>query len=98
MSLRPLPAVNLQSGHTPVNQTTPRPYTTRSDGRLMDIWIAAAVVMLIVWGVATFALTAPGWVHMLLTAGVFVLIWRIVVRGTQVPGAPTPGAKQPGPK
>jgi len=25
---------------------------------------------------------APGWVHLLLTAGVFVIIWRLVVRGT----------------
>ena len=91
MSLRPLPAVNLQSGQTPVNQTAP--YTPPSDDRLMDIWIVAAVVMLLVWGVATFALAAPGWVHLLLTVGVFVLIWRIVVRGTQ-----TPAAKQPRPK
>ena len=76
MSLRPLPAVNLRRAHTPVNQTAS--YTPRR----MDIWIIAAVVMLVVWGVATFALAAPGWVHLLLTLGVFVLIWRIVVRGT----------------
>jgi hypothetical protein len=24
---------------------------------------------------------APGWVHLLLTVGVFIVIWRIVVRG-----------------
>ena len=48
----------------------------------MDLWIIAALAMLVVWGVATFALGAPGWVHLLLTLGVFVLIWRIVVRGT----------------
>ncbi len=52
----------------------------------MDAWIIAAVVMLLAWAGLTFASDAPGWVHLLLTAGVFVLIWRIVVRGT--PGGP----------
>ena len=54
----------------------------------MDLWIVAALVMLVVWGVATFSFTAPGWVHLLLTAGVFLLIWRIVARGTPPPRDP----------
>ena len=45
----------------------------------MDIGLIAAIVMLIVWAVATFALDAPGWIHLLLTVGVFLLIWRIAV-------------------
>ena len=45
----------------------------------MDIGLAAAIVMLIVWAVGTFALDAPGWIHLLLTVGVFLLIWRIAV-------------------
>ena len=48
----------------------------------MDLGILAALVMLVIWAVATFRFDAPGWVHALLTAGVFLLIWRIVVRGT----------------
>ena len=48
----------------------------------MDLGILAALAMLAVWAVATFKFDAPGWVHVLLTAGVFLLIWRIVVRGT----------------
>jgi hypothetical protein len=48
----------------------------------MDIGIAVGVVMLIVWAIGTFALMAPGWIHLFLTLGVFVLIWRIVVLGT----------------
>lgn len=48
----------------------------------MDIGIIAAIVMLIVWAVGTFVYEAPGWIHILLTLGVFILIWRIVVRGT----------------
>ena len=38
--------------------------------------------MLVVWAVVTFRGDAPGWIHVLLTAGVFLLIYRIVIRGT----------------
>jgi hypothetical protein len=48
----------------------------------MDAYILGAVLMLAAWAWITFTTTAPGWVHLLLTAGVFLLIWRIVVRGT----------------
>lgn len=48
----------------------------------MDIGIIAAIVMLVVWGIGTFVYEAPGWIHLLLSVGVFVLIYRIVVRGT----------------
>lgn len=51
------------------------------------VGVPAALVMLAAWAVATFAYEAPGWVHMLLTAGVFLLIYSIVVRGT----TPAPG-------
>ena len=47
----------------------------------MDLGILAAIAMLALWAVATFVFEAPGYVHLLLTAGVFLLIWRIVVRG-----------------
>ncbi len=53
----------------------------------MDLGILAAIAMLVVWAVATFMLEAPGWIHLLLSAGVFLLIYRIVVRGT--PGVDT---------
>ena len=49
----------------------------------MDIGIAAAVLMLVAWAVVTFTTEAPGWVHILLTVGVFLLIYRIVIRGTR---------------
>ncbi len=45
----------------------------------MDIGLIAAIIMLVVWAIATFALDAPGWIHLLLTVGVFLLIWRIAV-------------------
>jgi uncharacterized membrane protein len=49
----------------------------------MDIGIIAAVVMLVVWAVVTFTTSAPGWIHILLTMGMSLLIYRIVVRGTR---------------
>lgn len=55
----------------------------------MDLGIIAAVLMLVAWGVRTFLFTAPGWWHSLLTFGVFLLIWRIVARGTPAPDAAT---------
>lgn len=48
----------------------------------MDLYLAAGIVMLLAWGGLTIATDAPGVVHLLLTAGVFLIIWRIVVRGT----------------
>ena len=51
----------------------------------MDLGILLAVAMLAIWAVATFAFSGPGWVHLLLTLGVFLLIWRIVARGTPNP-------------
>lgn len=62
----------------------------------MDLGIVAAVVMLVVWAVAALGYDGPGWVHLLLTAGVSLLIWRIAVLGTRVPRqsgrAPGPAA------
>ena len=53
----------------------------------MDIGIVVALVMLVVWAAGTFVFgPAPGWLHGLLTLGVFLLIWRIVVRGTRGTG------------
>jgi uncharacterized membrane protein len=44
--------------------------------------IPIAIVMLIAWAIATFGYEAPGWVHAFLTAGVFLLIYGVVARGT----------------
>jgi hypothetical protein len=60
----------------------------------MDLGIIAAIVLIVLWAVGTFAFAAPGWIHLLLTVGVFVLIWRIVVRGTTPkPGEPARGSR-----
>ena len=49
----------------------------------MDLGIVAAIIMLVVWAIVTFTTTAPGWIHILLTMGLCLLIYRIVVRGTR---------------
>jgi uncharacterized membrane protein len=49
----------------------------------MDFGIIAAVLMLAIWAFVTFTTTAPGWIHILLTIGMFLLIYRIMVRGTR---------------
>ncbi len=49
----------------------------------MDLWIIVSIIMLAVWAFVTFTTTAPGWIHILLTVGMFLLIYRIVVRGTR---------------
>ena len=59
----------------------------------MDLGLIAAVVMLIVWAVVTFTTEAPGYVHLLLTLGVFLLIWRITVVTSRSAGQPPPGKK-----
>ena len=62
----------------------------------MDKGILLAVALLVIWGIATFRYEAPGVVHLLLTAGVALLIYRIVDRGAPAvapPGGGTPKHK-----
>ena len=56
----------------------------------MDLGIVAAVVMLVFWAVGTVVFEAPGWLHILLSVGVFLLIHRIVVRSTPAPADKPP--------
>jgi hypothetical protein len=58
----------------------------------MDLGIVGGIAMLIAWAIATFVFEAPGWIHLLLSVGVFLIIYRIVVRGT--PGVDTTIKKQ----
>jgi uncharacterized membrane protein len=48
----------------------------------MDLGLLAAVALLVIWVIAALVMQGPGWVHLLLTAGVSLLIYRIVVRGS----------------
>ncbi|HEY2065156.1 MAG TPA: DUF5670 family protein [Gemmatimonadaceae bacterium] len=48
----------------------------------MDLGILAAVALLVMWAVGALVLQGPGWIHLLLTVGVSLLIYRIVDRGS----------------
>ena len=46
----------------------------------MDLGIIVAIIMLIMWAIGALVMQGPGWIHLLLTVGVSLLIYRIVVR------------------
>jgi len=46
----------------------------------MDVGLIAGIVMLVLWAAGTFFLDAPGWINLLLSVGVFMIIWRIAAR------------------
>ena len=46
----------------------------------MDLGILGAIVMLVLWAIAALVMQGPGWVHLFLTLGVSLLIYRIVAR------------------
>jgi uncharacterized membrane protein len=49
----------------------------------MDVGVITAVAILIVWAIVALAYDGPGWVNLLLTVGVTLLIYRVVLRGTR---------------
>ena len=57
----------------------------------MDLGIIAALALLIVWAVGALLMEGPGWIHLFLTLGVSLLIYRIVARGS----GPDPVTKAP---
>jgi uncharacterized membrane protein len=56
--------------------------TMRSMNPRIDPVLVFAILILVVWGFGALVLEGPGWLHALLTIGVFLSIYRIVVRGT----------------
>ncbi|MDQ3699118.1 MAG: DUF5670 family protein [Gemmatimonadota bacterium] len=59
-----------------------RDTSRRRISSLEPLALPGGLVMLIVWAVGTFAFAGPGWIHFLLTLGVFLVIWGIVSQGT----------------
>lgn len=53
-----------------------------------DPLLLFSILLLGIWAIAALVLEGPGWVHGLLTVGVFLLIYRIVVLGTSGPQKP----------
>lgn len=56
----------------------------------MDLGILVGILMLVVWAVVALGYSGPGWIHLLLTFGVSLIIWRIVVRGDRRHPDPKP--------
>ena len=48
----------------------------------MDLRILGALALLLIWAIGALVLEGPGWIHLLLTIGVSLLIYGIVVRGS----------------
>jgi uncharacterized membrane protein len=48
----------------------------------MDLGILGAIALLVIWAIGALVLQGPGWLHLLLTIGVTLLIYRIVARNT----------------
>jgi hypothetical protein len=47
----------------------------------MDLGIIVGIALLVIWAIGALIYDAPGWINLLLTVGVFLILWRIVVRG-----------------
>jgi len=54
----------------------------------MDLGIVTGIALLVIWAIGALMYDAPGWIHLLLTVGVFLILWRIVVRGDRRHPAP----------
>ena len=48
----------------------------------MDLGLVGAFAILVIWAIAALVLQGPGWVHLLLTIGVSLVIYRVVARGS----------------
>jgi hypothetical protein len=55
----------------------------------MDLGILAGIALLVIWAIGALMYEAPGWIHLLLTVGVFLILYRIVVRGDRRRPKPT---------
>ena len=56
----------------------------------MDLRMLGAIALLVIWAIAALVLEGPGWVHLLLTIGVSLLIYSVVVRGSSKDDARRP--------
>ena len=54
----------------------------------MDLGILAAIALLVIWAIGALVMQGPGWLHLLLTMGVTLLIYRIVARNRSGPVPP----------
>lgn len=48
----------------------------------MDLRMLGAIALLVIWAIGALVMEGPGWIHLLLTIGVSLLIYSVVVRGS----------------
>ena len=58
--------------------------TGQTKSRAIPVLILA-VLLLVIWAYVTITTVAPGWVHVLLIAGVFLSIYGIALRDPSLP-------------
>ncbi|CAN5626992.1 hypothetical protein BH23GEM1_BH23GEM1_10880 [soil metagenome] len=68
-------------------KTTVEPRARQTKSHAIPALISA-VLMLAIWAYVTITTVAPGWVHILLTAGVFLLVYGIVALDDSSPSRP----------
>jgi hypothetical protein len=61
----------------------------------MDLGLLGALALLLIWAIAALVFQGPGWVHLLLTIGVSLLIYRIVARSAAMDEPPVPRTAPP---
>lgn len=49
----------------------------------MNWGIVGALVLLVIWAVVALVMNGPGWIHLLLTVGVSLLIYSVVTRSSR---------------
>ena len=54
----------------------------------MNLKLIVALALLVIWAIAALVLQGPGWVHLLLTVGVSLLIYSLVVPNGSPPDTP----------
>ena len=59
----------------------------------MDLGILLALALIVVWAVVALGFNGPGWIHLLLTVGVSLFIWRWANRKPAEKGAQPEGGK-----
>ena len=55
----------------------------------MNLKVVGGLAVLVVWAIAALVLQGPGWVHLLLTIGVSLVIYGIVSGSNTMDGAAT---------
>ncbi|MDB4886996.1 MAG: hypothetical protein JWN79_2434 [Gemmatimonadetes bacterium] len=55
----------------------------------MNLKVIGGLAVLVIWAIAALVLQGPGWVHLLLTIGVSLIIYGIVSGSSTMDGAST---------